>query len=72
MDKQFYELKEKFQEMQNQLEEEHKIQLIELKQKLQEKYNSYVNKPSKELINLHKKLEYIFKKKIIKMLIKQK
>ena len=38
MDKQFYDLNEHFQQMQNKLEEVHKTQLMELQQKLEEKY----------------------------------
>jgi hypothetical protein len=63
MDKQFYDLNEHFQQMQNKLEEEHKTQLIELQQKLEEKYNALNIKPSPELINLNKKLELYVQKK---------
>ena len=63
MDKKFYELNEKFQEMQNKLEEEHNNQLKELQQKFEEKYNNYIVKPSSELINLNKKLELYVQKK---------
>ena len=63
MDKKFYELNEKFQEMQNKLEEEHNGQLKELQQKFEEKYNNYIVKPSSELINLNKKLELYVQKK---------
>ena len=63
MDKQFYDLNEHFQQMQNKLEEDHKTQLIELQQKLEEKYNALNIKPSPELINLNKKLELYVQKK---------
>ena len=63
MDKKFYELNEKFQEMQNKLELEHNGQLKELQQKFEEKYNNYIVKPSSELINLNKKLELYVQKK---------
>ena len=63
MDKQFYDLNEHFQQMQNKLEEVHKTQLMELQQKLEEKYNSITIKPSPELINLNKKLELYVQKK---------
>jgi hypothetical protein len=63
MDKKFYVLNEKFQEMQNKLEEEHNGQLKELQQKFEEKYNNYIVKPSSELINLNKKLELYVQKK---------
>lgn len=62
-DKKFYELNEKFQEMQNKLEEEHNGQLKELQQKFEEKYNNYIVKPSSELIVLNKKLELYVQKK---------
>ena len=63
MDKQFYDLNEHFQQMQNKLEEDHKTQLMELQQKLEEKYNALTIKPSPELINLNKKLELYVQKK---------
>ena len=63
MDKKFYELNEKFQDMQSKLEEEHNNQLKELQQKFEEKYNGYTVKPSPELINLNKKLELYVQKK---------
>ena len=63
MDRQFYDLNEHFQQMQNKLEEDHKTQLIELQQKLEEKYNALNIKPSPELINLNKKLELYVQKK---------
>ena len=63
MDTKFYHLNEKFQEMQNKLEEEHNGQLKELQQKFEEKYNNYIVKPSSELINLNKKLELYVQKK---------
>ena len=63
MDKQFYDLNEHFQQMQNKLEEVHKTQLMELQQKLEEKYNALTIKPSPELINLNKKLELYVQKK---------
>ena len=63
MDKQFYELNEKFQEMQNKLEEEHNAQLKELQQKFEENNNEFAIKPSPELINLNKKLELYVQKK---------
>ena len=62
-DKKFYELNEKFQEMQNKLEEEHNAQLRDLQQKFEEKYKNYIIKPSSELINLNKKLELYVQKK---------
>ena len=62
-DKKFFELNEKFEEMQNKLEEEHNSQLRELQQKFEEKYKNYIVKPSSELINLNKKLELYVKKK---------
>jgi hypothetical protein len=63
MDKKFYGLNEKFQEMQNKLVLEHNGQLKELQQKFEEKYNNYIVKPSSELINLNKKLELYVQKK---------
>ena len=63
MDKKFYELNEKFQDMQSKLEEEHNNQLKELQQKFEEKYNGYTVKPSPELINLNRKLELYVQKK---------
>ena len=63
MDKQFYDLNEHFQQMQNKLEEDHKTQLMELQRKLEEKYNALTIKPSPELINLNKKLELYVQKK---------
>ena len=63
MDKKFYELNEKFQEMQTKLEEEHNSQLKDLQQKFEEKYNNYVIKPSAELIDLNKKLELYVQRK---------
>ena len=62
-DKKFYELNEKFEEMQKKLEEEHNNQLRDLQQKFEEKYKNYIIKPSSELINLNKKLELYVKKK---------
>ena len=63
MDKQFYELNEKFQEEQNQLEEEHNTQLKNLQKTIQEKYKEFTIKPSSELINLNKKLELYIQRK---------
>ena len=63
MDKQFYDLNERFQEMQTELDNKHKSELIELQKKLEEKYNSLNIKPSPELINLNKKLELYVQKK---------
>lgn len=63
MDKQFYELNEHFQDIQNKLETKHKEELIELQKKLEEKYNALNIKPSPELINLNKKLELYVQKK---------
>ena len=63
MDKQFYDLNEHFQQMQNDLDEKHKNELVELQKKLEEKYNSLFIKPSPELINLNKKLELYVQKK---------
>ena len=63
MDKQFYDLNEHFQAMQNDLEEKHKKELMDLQPKLEEKYNSLTIKPSPELINLNKKLELYVQKK---------
>lgn len=63
MDKQFYDLNEHFQQMQNELDDKHKKELVELQQKLEEKYNSLAIKPSPELINLNKKLELYVQKK---------
>ena len=63
MDKQFYELNERFQQMQNQLDETHKNQLVELQKRLEEKYNAITIKPSPELINLNKKLELYVQRK---------
>ena len=63
MDKKFYELNEKFQEMQTKLEEEHNSQLRDLQQKYEEKYHNYIIKPSSDLINLNKKLELYVQKK---------
>jgi hypothetical protein len=63
MDKKFYELNEKFQEMQTKLEEEHNSQLKDLQQKFEEKYNNYIIKPSAELIDLNKKLELYVQRK---------
>ena len=62
-DKKFYELNEKFQEMQNKLDEEHNSQLKDLQKKYEEKYSNYTIKPSPELINLNKKLELYVQKK---------
>ena len=62
-DKKFYELSEKFEEMQNKLEEDHNSQLRDLQQKFEEKYKNYIVKPSSELINLNKKLELYVQKK---------
>jgi hypothetical protein len=62
-DKKFYELNQKFQEMQNKLEQEHNAQLRDLQQKFEEKYKNYIIKPSSELINLNKKLELYVQKK---------
>ena len=62
-DKKFYELNEKFLEMQKKLEEEHNSQLIDLQQKYEEKYSNYTIKPSTELINLNKKLELYVQRK---------
>ena len=63
MDKQFYDLNEHFQDMQNKLDEAHKNQLVELQKELEEKYNGISIKPSPELINLNKKLELYVQKK---------
>lgn len=63
MDKQFYDLNEHFQDMQNKLDEAHKNQLVELQKELEEKYNGITIKPSPELINLNKKLELYVQKK---------
>ena len=63
MDKQFYDLNEHFQQMQNDLDEKHKNELVELQKKLEEKYNALNIKPSPELINLNKKLELYVQKK---------
>ena len=63
MDKQFYELNERFQQMQNQLDETHKNQLVELQKRLEEKYHAITIKPSPELINLNKKLELYVQRK---------
>ena len=63
MDKQFYDLNEHFQQMQNELDDKHKKELVDLQQKLEEKYNSLAIKPSPELINLNKKLELYVQKK---------
>ena len=63
MDKQFYDLNEHFQDMQNKLDEAHKNQLVELQKELEEKYNAISIKPSPELINLNKKLELYVQKK---------
>ena len=63
MDKQFYDLNEHFQELQNNLDKLHKEQLIELQKKLEEKYNGITIKPSPELINLNKKLELYVQRK---------
>ena len=62
-DKKFYELNEKFQDMQNKLEEQHNSQLKDLQQKYEDKYSNYIIKPSPELINLNKKLELYVQKK---------
>ena len=62
-DKKFYELNEKFQDMQKKLEEEHNSQLKDLQQKYEDKYSNYIIKPSTELINLNKKLELYVQKK---------
>ena len=48
MDKQFYDLNEHFQQMQNELDDKHKKELVDLQQKLEEKYNSLAIKPSPE------------------------
>ena len=63
MDKQFYDLNEHFQQLQNELDDKHKKELVDLQQKLEEKYNSLAIKPSPELINLNKKLELYVQKK---------
>ena len=63
MDKKFYELNGKFQEMQTKLEEEHNSQLKELQKKYEEKYSNYIIKPSSELIDLNKKLELYVQRK---------
>ena len=63
MDKKFYQLNEKFQEMQKKLEEEHNSQLKALQQKYEQKYSNYIVKPSPELIELNKKLELYVEKK---------
>ena len=63
MDRQFYELNEKYQEMQNKLDDEHNAQLKQLQEKFGEKYDLVQVKPSPELINLNKKLELYVKKK---------
>ena len=63
MDKQFYDLNEHFQDLQNKLDKLHKEQLIELQKKLEDKYNGITIKPSPELINLNKKLELYVQRK---------
>ncbi|MBQ2608129.1 MAG: hypothetical protein II588_02825, partial [Paludibacteraceae bacterium] len=63
MDKKFYELNGKFQEMQTKLEEEHNSQLKDLQKKYEEKYSNYIIKPSSELIDLNKKLELYVQRK---------
>ena len=63
MDKQFYDLNEHSQDLQNKLDKLHKEQLIELQKKLEDKYNGITIKPSPELINLNKKLELYVQRK---------
>ena len=57
MDKQFYELSSKFQEMQNKLEETHEQELQQFQEEFEEKYKNSLAKPSSELINANKRLE---------------
>ena len=63
MDKQFYELSSKFQEMQNKLEETHEQELQQFQEEFEEKYKNSLAKPSSELINANKRLELFVKKK---------
>ena len=62
MDKQFYELSSRFQEMQNQLEQAHEEELQKLQEDFEKKNNGSIAKPSSELINANKRLELYVKK----------
>ena len=62
MDKQFYELSSRFQEMQNQLEQAHEEELQKLQEDFEQKNNGSIAKPSSELINANKRLELYVKK----------
>ena len=62
MDKQFYELSSRFQEMQNQLEQAHEEELQKLQEDFEQKNNGSIAKLSSELINANKRLELYVKK----------
>lgn len=63
MDKQFYELSSKFQEMQNQMEQAHEEELQKFQEDYEQKNNGTIAKPSSDLINANKRLELYVKKK---------
>ena len=62
MDRQFYELSSKFQEMQNQLEQAHDEELQKFQEDFEQKNNGTIAKPSSDLINANKRLELYVKK----------
>ena len=62
IDRQFYELSSKFQEMQNQLEQAHEEELQKFQEEFEHKNNGTIAKPSSELINANKRLELYVKK----------
>lgn len=62
MDKQFYELSNRFQEMQNQLETAHEEEIQKCQEEFEKKNSGAIAKPSSELINANKRLELFVKK----------
>lgn len=62
-DKEFYELSNKFSELQNQLESQHQEELSKFQEEFESRNSNTIPKPSSDLINANKKLELFVKKK---------
>ena len=68
MDKQFYDLSNKFQEMQKQLEQNHEDELKKFQEDYEAKNSNLNPKPTSDLIAANKKLDLFVKKKEYKIL----
>ena len=63
MDKQFYDLSNKFQEMQKQLQQNHEEELRKFQEEYEAKNSNLNPKPTSDLITANKKLDLFVKKK---------